>query len=125
LFLQSDDSSDEDLLHIDTEAKPGRNSKVKKESGSSAGILDLLQASKEVGGLEYNTNRYAQGTFFPLTHKQKLLFCGFVCVRERENEFSSSVTAFSSVSKFFLYSVIWRERWESVWERFWWYNLNK
>uniref|UniRef100_A0A8B9VVT3 Lysine-specific demethylase PHF2 n=1 Tax=Anas zonorhyncha TaxID=75864 RepID=A0A8B9VVT3_9AVES len=51
-----DDSSDEDLLHIDTEAKPGRNSKVKKESGSSAGILDLLQASKEVGGLEYNTN---------------------------------------------------------------------
>uniref|UniRef100_A0A8C0FTK7 Lysine-specific demethylase PHF2 n=1 Tax=Bubo bubo TaxID=30461 RepID=A0A8C0FTK7_BUBBB len=56
LYLQSDDSSDEDLLHIDTEAKPGRNSKVKKESGSSAGILDLLQASKEVGGLEYNTN---------------------------------------------------------------------
>ncbi|NXT02196.1 PHF2 demethylase, partial [Jacana jacana] len=52
---KSDDSSDEDLLHIDTEAKPGRNSKVKKESGSSAGILDLLQASKEVGGLEYNT----------------------------------------------------------------------
>uniref|UniRef100_A0A7M4FQW0 Lysine-specific demethylase PHF2 n=1 Tax=Crocodylus porosus TaxID=8502 RepID=A0A7M4FQW0_CROPO len=56
LLLQSDDSSDEDSLHIDTEAKPGRNSKVKKESGSSAGILDLLQASKEVGGLEYNTN---------------------------------------------------------------------
>ncbi|XP_041323159.1 lysine-specific demethylase PHF2 isoform X1 [Pyrgilauda ruficollis] len=53
---KSEDSSDEDLLHIDTEAKPGRNSKVKKESGSSAGILDLLQASKEVGGLEYNTN---------------------------------------------------------------------
>ncbi|KAM6413735.1 lysine-specific demethylase PHF2 [Rhynochetos jubatus] len=53
---KSDDSSDEDLLHIDTDAKPGRNSKVKKESGSSAGILDLLQASKEVGGLEYNTN---------------------------------------------------------------------
>uniref|UniRef100_A0A8C3U2T7 Lysine-specific demethylase PHF2 n=1 Tax=Catharus ustulatus TaxID=91951 RepID=A0A8C3U2T7_CATUS len=52
LFLQSEDSSDEDLLHIDTEAKPGRNSKVKKESGSSAGILDLLQASKEVGGLD-------------------------------------------------------------------------
>ncbi|KAM9227006.1 lysine-specific demethylase PHF2 [Leptosomus discolor] len=53
---KSDDSSDEDLLHIDTETKSGRNSKVKKESGSSAGILDLLQASKEVGGLEYNTN---------------------------------------------------------------------
>ncbi|NWU83486.1 PHF2 demethylase, partial [Onychorhynchus coronatus] len=53
---KSEDSSDEDLLHIDTEAKTGRNSKVKKESGSSAGILDLLQASKEVGGLEYNTN---------------------------------------------------------------------
>ncbi|KAF2983267.1 hypothetical protein EK904_013567 [Melospiza melodia maxima] len=53
---KSEESSDEDLLHIDTEAKPGRNSKVKKESGSSAGILDLLQASKEVGGLEYNTN---------------------------------------------------------------------
>ncbi|KFV67443.1 Lysine-specific demethylase PHF2, partial [Dryobates pubescens] len=53
---KSEESSDEDLLHIDTEAKPGRNSKVKKESGSSAGNLDLLQASKEVGGLEYNTN---------------------------------------------------------------------
>ncbi|XP_064422293.1 lysine-specific demethylase phf2 isoform X2 [Latimeria chalumnae] len=52
-----DDSSDEDSLHIDTEAKPGRNVKVKKESGSSAGILDLLQASKQVGGLEYSTNR--------------------------------------------------------------------
>uniref|UniRef100_H3BAZ8 PHD finger protein 2 n=1 Tax=Latimeria chalumnae TaxID=7897 RepID=H3BAZ8_LATCH len=51
-----DDSSDEDSLHIDTEAKPGRNVKVKKESGSSAGILDLLQASKQVGGLEYSTN---------------------------------------------------------------------
>ncbi|XP_067399922.1 lysine-specific demethylase PHF2 isoform X1 [Emydura macquarii macquarii] len=56
VLYKSDDSSDEDSLHIDTEAKPGRNSKVKKESGSSAGILDLLQASKEVGGLEYNTN---------------------------------------------------------------------
>jgi len=64
VFAESDDSSDEDLLHIDTEAKPGRNSKVKKESGSSAGILDLLQASKEVGGLEYNTNRYAQRDVF-------------------------------------------------------------
>lgn len=86
MFSQSDDSSDEDLLHIDTEAKPGRNSKVKKESGSSAGILDLLQASKEVGGLEYNTNRYAQrdGFFFALTCKQELLLCGYVCERERE-----------------------------------------
>ncbi|XP_074054448.1 lysine-specific demethylase PHF2 isoform X3 [Macrotis lagotis] len=56
VLYKSDDSSDEDSLHIDTEAKPGRNSKVKKESGSSAGILDLLQASKEVGGLEYNSN---------------------------------------------------------------------
>lgn len=56
-FFQSDDSSDEGSLHIDTEAKPGRNSKAKKETASSAGILDLLQASKEVGGLEYNSNR--------------------------------------------------------------------
>lgn len=77
LFLQSEDSSDEDLLHIDTEAKPGRNSKVKKESGSSAGILDLLQASKEVGGLEYNTNRYASGEPFPLTCQQN---CSFMVV---------------------------------------------
>uniref|UniRef100_A0A8C5R3W2 PHD finger protein 2 n=1 Tax=Leptobrachium leishanense TaxID=445787 RepID=A0A8C5R3W2_9ANUR len=53
---KSDDSSDEGSLHIDTEAKPPRNSKVKKDSGSSAGILDLLQASKEVGGLDYNAN---------------------------------------------------------------------
>ncbi|XP_053324986.1 lysine-specific demethylase PHF2 isoform X2 [Spea bombifrons] len=53
---KSDDSSDEGSLHIDTEAKPTRNSKVKKETGSSAGILDLLQASKEVGGLDYNAN---------------------------------------------------------------------
>nr|XP_033782294.1 lysine-specific demethylase PHF2 isoform X1 [Geotrypetes seraphini] len=53
---KSDDSSDEGSLHIDTDAKQDQNSKVKKESGSSAGILDLLQASKEVGGLEYNSN---------------------------------------------------------------------
>ncbi|XP_036007260.1 lysine-specific demethylase phf2 isoform X1 [Fundulus heteroclitus] len=56
---QSMDSSDEETLHIDTEAKPelkSRNSKVKKKSGSAAGILDLLQASKQVGGIDYNTN---------------------------------------------------------------------
>lgn len=57
---QSTDSSDEETLHIDTEAKPevkSRNSKVKKKSGSAAGILDLLQASKQVGGIDYGTNR--------------------------------------------------------------------
>lgn len=60
LASQSDDSSDEGSLHIDTDTKPGRNAKVKKESGSSAaGILDLLQASEEVGALEYNPNRWA------------------------------------------------------------------
>ncbi|XP_054880321.1 lysine-specific demethylase phf2 isoform X3 [Poeciliopsis prolifica] len=56
---QSVDSSDEETLHIDTEAKPevkSRNSKMKKKSGSAAGILDLLQASKQVGGIDYNTN---------------------------------------------------------------------
>ncbi|CAJ0965499.1 unnamed protein product [Ranitomeya imitator] len=53
---KNDDSSDEGSLHIDTEAKPARNSKVKKDSTSSGGILDLLQASKEVGGLDYNSN---------------------------------------------------------------------
>lgn len=56
------DSSDEESLHIDTEAKPevkGRNSKVKKKAGSAAGILDLLQASKQVGGIDYSTNRYS------------------------------------------------------------------
>ncbi|XP_037706924.1 lysine-specific demethylase PHF2 [Choloepus didactylus] len=57
LYKPSDDSSDEGSLHIDTDAKPSRNAKVKKESGSSAaGILDLLQASEEVGALEYNPN---------------------------------------------------------------------
>uniref|UniRef100_G3UDC5 GRC5 n=1 Tax=Loxodonta africana TaxID=9785 RepID=G3UDC5_LOXAF len=57
VFYKSDDSSDEDSLHIDTDAKPSRNAKAKKESGSSAaGILDLLQASEEVGALEYNPN---------------------------------------------------------------------
>uniref|UniRef100_A0A665WIA7 JmjC domain-containing protein n=2 Tax=Echeneis naucrates TaxID=173247 RepID=A0A665WIA7_ECHNA len=61
LFLpnQSVVSSDEETLHIDTEAKPevkGRNSKVKKKGGSAAGILDLLQASKQVGGIDYSTN---------------------------------------------------------------------
>ncbi|KAM9206348.1 lysine-specific demethylase PHF2 [Dugong dugon] len=56
-YKQSDDSSDGDSLHIDTDAKPSRNAKAKKESGSSAaGILDLLQASEEVGALEYNPN---------------------------------------------------------------------
>uniref|UniRef100_A0A672I190 Lysine-specific demethylase PHF2 n=1 Tax=Salarias fasciatus TaxID=181472 RepID=A0A672I190_SALFA len=58
-LLQSIDSSDEETLHIDTEAKPevkGRNSKVKKKGGSAAGILDLLQASKQVGGIDYSAN---------------------------------------------------------------------
>lgn len=56
---KSADSSDEETLHIDTEVKPevkGRNSKVKKKSGSAAGILDLLQASKQVGGMDYSAN---------------------------------------------------------------------
>lgn len=60
LLNQSADSSDEETLHIDTEAKPEvkcRNSKVKKKGGSAAGILDLLQASKQVGGIDYSTNR--------------------------------------------------------------------
>lgn len=47
---------------------------MKKESGgSAAGILDLLQASEEVGALEYNPNRWAlavshstQRTWLPL-----------------------------------------------------------
>lgn len=58
--IQNGDSSDEESLHIDTEAKPevkGRNSKVKKKGGSAAGILDLLQASKQVGGIDYSANR--------------------------------------------------------------------
>uniref|UniRef100_A0AAR2ISG9 Lysine-specific demethylase PHF2 n=1 Tax=Pygocentrus nattereri TaxID=42514 RepID=A0AAR2ISG9_PYGNA len=54
------DSSDEESLHIDTDAKTevkGRNSKVsKKKGGSAAGILDLLQASKQVGGIDYSNN---------------------------------------------------------------------
>lgn len=57
---QSVDSSDEETLHIDTEAKPdvkSRNSKVKKKGSSAAGILDLLQASKQVGGIDYSANR--------------------------------------------------------------------
>lgn len=60
LSIQNGDSSDEESLHIDTEAKPevkGRNSKVKKKGGSAAGILDLLQASKQVGGIDYSANR--------------------------------------------------------------------
>lgn len=58
-LYQSVDSSDEETLHIDTEAKPEvkcRN-KVKKKGGSAAGILDLLQASKQVGGIDYSNNR--------------------------------------------------------------------
>ncbi|XP_077948373.1 lysine-specific demethylase phf2 isoform X4 [Gasterosteus aculeatus] len=55
----SADSSDEETLHIDTEVKPEaktRNAKVKKKGGSAAGILDLLQASKQVGGIDYSAN---------------------------------------------------------------------
>lgn len=64
---QTADSSDEETLHIDTEAKPevkSRNSKVKKKSGSAAGILDLLQASKQVGGIDYSNNRYSYCVVF-------------------------------------------------------------
>ncbi|XP_061545104.1 lysine-specific demethylase phf2 isoform X1 [Phycodurus eques] len=58
---QSADSSDEETLHIDTDAKPeGKcrnfNTIMNKKSGSAAGILDLLQASKQVGGIDYSTN---------------------------------------------------------------------
>ncbi|XP_024898829.1 lysine-specific demethylase PHF2 isoform X2 [Pteropus alecto] len=57
LYKPSDDSSDEGSLRIDTDTKPTRNAKVKKDSGgSAAGILDLLQASEEVGALDYNPN---------------------------------------------------------------------
>uniref|UniRef100_A0A8C9NVA6 GRC5 n=1 Tax=Spermophilus dauricus TaxID=99837 RepID=A0A8C9NVA6_SPEDA len=49
VYKHSDDSSDEGSLHIDTDTKPGRNAKVKKESGSAAGILDLLWGGR---GLE-------------------------------------------------------------------------
>ncbi|KAM9860034.1 lysine-specific demethylase phf2 [Aulostomus maculatus] len=59
MVTKSVDSSDEETLHIDTETKPEskcRNSKVKKKAGSAAGILDLLQASKQVGGIDYSTN---------------------------------------------------------------------
>uniref|UniRef100_A0AAY4EI07 Lysine-specific demethylase PHF2 n=1 Tax=Denticeps clupeoides TaxID=299321 RepID=A0AAY4EI07_9TELE len=58
-YTQNADSSDEESLHIDTEAKPdakGQISKVKKKGGSAAGILDLLQASKQVGGIDYSAN---------------------------------------------------------------------
>ncbi|XP_036806900.1 lysine-specific demethylase phf2 [Oncorhynchus mykiss] len=61
--VKKTDSSDEESLHIDTEVKPevkrelkGRNLKVKKKAGSTAGILDLLQASKAVGGIDYSVN---------------------------------------------------------------------
>ncbi|XP_078270045.1 lysine-specific demethylase phf2 [Rhinoraja longicauda] len=53
---QDDNSTDEDSLHIDTEAKPDPSTAKAAETGSSAGILDLLQASKQVGGLEYSGN---------------------------------------------------------------------
>ncbi|KAM5261176.1 lysine-specific demethylase PHF2 isoform 2-T2 [Hipposideros larvatus] len=57
LYKPSDDSSDEGSLQIDTDTKPTRNAKVKKDGGgSAAGILDLLQASEEVGALDYNPN---------------------------------------------------------------------
>uniref|UniRef100_A0A4W5JYG2 Uncharacterized protein n=1 Tax=Hucho hucho TaxID=62062 RepID=A0A4W5JYG2_9TELE len=63
--VKKTESSDEESLHIDTEVKPevkrevkGRNLKVKKKAGSTAGILDLLQASKAVGGIDYSVNRY-------------------------------------------------------------------
>ncbi|XP_061687376.1 lysine-specific demethylase phf2 isoform X2 [Syngnathoides biaculeatus] len=58
---QSADSSDEETLHIDTDIKPedkchNFNTIINKKSASAAGILDLLQASKQVGGIDYSTN---------------------------------------------------------------------
>ncbi|XP_077386773.1 lysine-specific demethylase phf2 isoform X8 [Festucalex cinctus] len=54
------DSTAEETLHIDTNTKTeGKcctlNTKNNK-SGNVAGILDLLQASKQVGGIDYSTN---------------------------------------------------------------------
>lgn len=55
VLYKHSDSSDEGSLHIDTDTKPTRSAKGKKDSGgSAAGILDLLQASEEVGALDYN-----------------------------------------------------------------------
>nr|XP_061812162.1 lysine-specific demethylase phf2-like [Nerophis lumbriciformis] len=62
LASKSADSSDEETLHIDTDAKPDGKSRnlnmkrKKRKSGSATGILDLLQASKQVGGMDYSTN---------------------------------------------------------------------
>uniref|UniRef100_A0A8C7C7F2 Lysine-specific demethylase PHF2 n=1 Tax=Oncorhynchus kisutch TaxID=8019 RepID=A0A8C7C7F2_ONCKI len=42
--------------HQDELSVKGRNLKVKKKAGSTAGILDLLQASKAVGGIDYSVN---------------------------------------------------------------------
>ncbi|XP_037107104.1 lysine-specific demethylase phf2 isoform X2 [Syngnathus acus] len=55
------DSSDEESRHFDTDTKPeGKccnfNTNTSQKSGSAAGILDLLQASKQVGGIDYSTN---------------------------------------------------------------------
>uniref|UniRef100_A0A674MR24 Lysine-specific demethylase PHF2 n=1 Tax=Takifugu rubripes TaxID=31033 RepID=A0A674MR24_TAKRU len=58
-LIQTAESSDEEMLHIDTESKPevkGSSLKVRKKDHSAAGILDLLQASKQVGGIDYSTN---------------------------------------------------------------------
>lgn len=66
---QNAESSDEEMLHIDTETKPevkGSSLKAKKKDHSAAGILDLLQASKQVGGIDYSTNRWVPlHTFTP------------------------------------------------------------
>ncbi|TWW62835.1 Lysine-specific demethylase phf2 [Takifugu flavidus] len=59
LVSRTAESSDEEMLHIDTESKPevkGSSLKVRKKDHSAAGILDLLQASKQVGGIDYSTN---------------------------------------------------------------------
>ncbi|XP_051873924.1 lysine-specific demethylase phf2 isoform X1 [Pristis pectinata] len=68
---QDDNSTDEDSLHIDTEAKPDPSTEKTTETGSSAGILDLLQASKQVGGLEYSGNskivKVAKATNYDIT----------------------------------------------------------
>ncbi|XP_055504144.1 lysine-specific demethylase phf2 isoform X2 [Leucoraja erinacea] len=68
---QDGNSTDEDSLHIDTEAKPDLSTAKTAETGSSAGILDLLQASKQVGGIEYSGNskivKVAKATNYDIT----------------------------------------------------------
>ncbi|XP_072102311.1 histone lysine demethylase PHF8 isoform X1 [Mobula birostris] len=91
--IVEDDSSDEDSA-IDIDIDQGEVSAEGAGASSSAGILDLLKASKEVGALEYATQ--SQPPASPSTQEA---IQGMLCMANLQSSPGSSLQAWWSSSQ--------------------------